>query len=204
MLMITSNIVGCARSLSYGIKPALTTRNATSGLPHLIGIGGSLATPPLPHPRTYGPYTAVREVTLTRFDRGGLAQGPLDRQQAHDLPRGIWTNIPPKRPSKKFERRNTHERPSPSAPVCQSAPKFGSDSLLMQFERCLALRLRENQPPCSKHSSAPAWCRVVLLWRVRTTKEIRPLLRSGRPEALVCVHHAEPFPGVSIAGIGDA
>jgi hypothetical protein len=99
---------------------------------------------------------------------------------------------------------------------CQSAFKFwtpiprlrgsilGSDSLLMQFERCLALRLRENQPPCSKHSSAPAWCRVVLLWRVRTTKEIRPLLRSGRPEALVCVHHAEPFPGVSIAGIGDA
>jgi hypothetical protein len=32
---------------------------------------------------------------------------------------------------------------------------------------------------------------------------IRPLLRSGRPEALVCVHHAEPFPGVSIAGIDD-
>jgi len=23
------------------------------------------------------------------------------------------------------------------------------------------------------------------------------------PEALVCVHHAEPFPGVSIAGIDD-
>ena len=32
---------------------------------------------------------------------------------------------------------------------------------------------------------------------------IRPLLRSGRPEPLVCVHHAEPFPGVSIAGIDD-
>ena len=28
-------------------------------------------------------------------------------------------------------------------------------------------------------------------------------MRSGRPETLVCVHHAEPFPGVSIAGIDD-
>ncbi|MCP3463208.1 hypothetical protein NLN62_23450 [Bradyrhizobium sp. CCGUVB23] len=28
---------------------------------------------------------------------------------------------------------------------CQSAFKFGSDSLLMQFERCLALWLGENQ-----------------------------------------------------------
>jgi hypothetical protein len=44
-----------------------------------------------------------------------------------------------------------------------SASKRGSDSLLMQFEGCLALWLGENQPPCSKHSSAPVWCRVGLL-----------------------------------------
>jgi hypothetical protein len=31
----------------------------------------------------------------------------------------------------------------------------------------------------------------------------RALLRSGRPEALVCVHRAERFPDVSIAGIDD-
>ena len=29
------------------------------------------------------------------------------------------------------------------------------------------------------------------------------LLRSGPPEALVCVHRAERFPDVSIAGIDD-
>ena len=57
---------------------------ATSGLPRstdinrpvqlvrlvpMIGIGGSLSAPPLPHHRA-GPYTAVREVALTRFDQG--------------------------------------------------------------------------------------------------------------------------------------
>jgi hypothetical protein len=36
-----------------------------------IGIGGSLSAPPLPHHRTYGSYTAVREVALTHFDQGG-------------------------------------------------------------------------------------------------------------------------------------
>jgi hypothetical protein len=40
--------------------------------------------------------------------------------------------------------------------------------------------------------------------RVRASKVIRPLLRSGRREALVCVHRAERFPDVSIAGIGGA
>ena len=35
-----------------------------------IGIGGSLSAPPLPHHRRTGPYTAVREVALTRFDQG--------------------------------------------------------------------------------------------------------------------------------------
>jgi hypothetical protein len=33
---------------------------------------------------------------------------------------------------------------------------------------------------------------------------IRPLLWSGRPEALVYVHRAERYPGVSIAAIEDA
>src|ERR1035437_97617 len=36
----------------------------------MIGIGGSLSAPPLPHHRTYGPYTAVRKVELTRFEQG--------------------------------------------------------------------------------------------------------------------------------------
>ena len=36
------------------------------------------------------------------------------------------------------------------------------------------------------------------------SKVIRPLFWSGRPEALVCVHRAERFPDVSIAGIDDA
>ena len=32
----------------------------------------------------------------------------------------------------------------------------------------------------------------------------KAVLRSGHREALVCVHRAERFPDVSIAGIGDA
>ena len=36
----------------------------------MIGIGGSLAAPPLPTTVRTGPYTAVREVALTRFDQG--------------------------------------------------------------------------------------------------------------------------------------
>ena len=42
-----------------------------------------------------------------------------------------------------------------------------------------------------------------LLWKVRTTKVIRLLLRSERREALACVRRAERFPDVSIAGIDD-
>jgi DNA replication protein DnaC len=41
--------------------------------------------------------------------------------------------------------------------------KLGSDSLLMQFEGCLALLIGGESAPCSKHSTAPVWCRVGLL-----------------------------------------
>src|SRR5882672_7164072 len=54
--------------------------------------------------------------------------------------------------------------------ACQSASKFGSDSLLMQFVGCVALRFRENQrhaagtPPLQ---SGAAWvcCRKCVLRR---------------------------------------
>lgn len=66
---------------------------------------------------------------------------------------------------------------------CQSARQFGSDSLLMQLERVSGALISGESAPCSKPSTAPAWCRVGLLREVRAMRMIRLSSQFGHPEA---------------------
>jgi hypothetical protein len=87
--------------------------------------------------------------------------------------------------------------------TCQSARKFGSDSVLMQFRIRVALPLGES-PPCSKHFAAPVWSRPGLLWRVRFAIPTRLLSPSGHHKVLGFVRRAGLFRAgfIAVTGVG--